>query len=153
MKVRIYEPRTNDEFDHYYELRWIVLRKPWKKPRGSEKDDIENNSTHIMACIEKEIVGVGRIHLKSKEKMQIRYMAVKENYRSKGIGTLILKELEKRAKNKPIKYIILNARENALQFYINNGYSIIAKGDTLFDSIYHWRMQKILMPKIISVYA
>jgi len=98
-------------------------------------------------------VGVGRIHLKSKEKMQIRYMAVKENYRSKGIGTLILKELEKRAKNKPIKYIILNARENALQFYINNGYSIIAKGDTLFDSIYHWRMQKILMPKIISVYA
>lgn len=144
MNVRICEPRTNDEFDHYYELRWIVLRKPWKQPRGSEKDDIEYNSTHIMACIGKEIVGVGRIHLKSKEKMQIRYMAVKENYRSKGIGTLILKELENRAKNKRIKHIILNARENALQFYIKNGYSIIGKSDTLFDSIYHWKMQKDL---------
>jgi len=144
MNVRICEPQTSDEFDDYYELRWIVLRKPWKQPKGSEKDEDENNSTHIMACIGKETVGVGRIHLKSKEKMQIRYMAVKENYRSKGIGTLVLEELEKRAKNKQIKHIVLNARENALQFYIKNGYSIVGKGDTLFDSINHWRMQKDL---------
>lgn len=144
MNVRICEPRTDDEFNHYYELRWIVLRKPWKQPRGSEKDDFEKNSTHIMACIGKEIVGVGRIHLKSKETMQIRYMAVKENYRNKGIGSHILKELENRAKIKRIKHIILNARENAIQFYIKNGYSIIGKGDTLFDSIHHWTMQKDL---------
>ncbi len=144
MNVRICEPQTSEEFDDYYELRWIVLRKPWKQPKGSEKDEFENNSTHIMACIGKEIVGVGRIHLKSKEKMQIRYMAVKEKYRSKGIGTLVLKELEKRAKNKQIKYIVLNARENALQFYIRNGYSIVGKGDTLFDNINHWIMQKDL---------
>ena len=144
MDVRICEPQTSKEFNDYYELRWIVLRKPWKQPKGSVKDEFEGNSTHIMACIRKEIVGVGRIHLKSKEKMQIRYMAVKEKYRSKGIGALVLKELEKRAKNKQIKHIVLNARENALQFYIKNGYSIVGKGDTLFDNINHWIMQKDL---------
>ena len=39
MKLR--PPETAEEFDAYYNLRWMVLRAPWNQPTGSEKDEYE----------------------------------------------------------------------------------------------------------------
>ena len=144
MKVTICEPKSDGEFEKYYELRWDVLRRPWNQPRESEKDEFESDAIHIMACIDNDVIGVGRIHSKSNGKIQIRYMAVMENFRCKGIGTLILRELESRAEKMGAKHVILNARESALGFYRRNGYRITGRADTLFRVISHWKMQKDL---------
>jgi N-acetylglutamate synthase-like GNAT family acetyltransferase len=96
MEVKICKPLTKEEFKKYYDLRWKVLRKPWKQPKGSEKDEREKESIHIMACIDSKIVGAGRLHFNTEKEAQIRYMAIEEKYRRKGIGSLILKELEKK---------------------------------------------------------
>ena len=144
MEITICEPITKQEFKKYYELRWKILRKPWKQPKGSEKDEREKDAIHIIACIDNKIVGVGRLHFNSEKEAQIRYMAVEEKYRRKGIGSLILKELEKRAKSIGAEYIVLNARENAVQFYKKHGYKTVKRTYTLFGCINHWKMQKRL---------
>ena len=97
-----------------------------------------------MAYIDSQIVGAGRLHFNTEKEAQIRYMAIEEKYRRKGIGSLILKELEKRAKETGEEYIILNAREKAVNFYKKHGYETVKRTYTLFGSINHWEMQKRL---------
>ncbi|MCD6573014.1 MAG: GNAT family N-acetyltransferase [Thermoplasmata archaeon] len=128
----------------YYELRWEILRKPWNQPRGSERDDMEDKAIHIMACDGNKIVGVARLHFNGIKEAQIRYMAVEEGYRRRGIGSMMLRRLEEMAKEKGAEYIILNARENAVNFYKKNGYSIIEKSYVLFNEIQHYKMKKKL---------
>lgn len=140
----IRSPKTKNEFKQYYDLRWKLLRKPWKQPKRSEKDELENQSSHIMVLEDNSIIGVGRIHLNSSKEAQVRYMAVKKGLQGKGIGLKILQRLEKIAKQKNAKYVILNARESAIGFYEKQGYSVIDKAHTLFGSISHFKMRKRL---------
>ena len=144
MEVEIREPQTKKQLWSYYDLRWKILRKPWNQPRGSEKDERENESIHIVAVIGGKSVGVGRVHFNSKKEAQIRYLAVEENYRGKGVGSLILGALETHARTKGAKYIVLNSRENVTGFYKKCGYRIIEPVHKLFGTIPHWKMKKEL---------
>jgi len=141
MKIRIEKP---ENWDEYYGLRWLVLRKPWRQPKGSEKDDMEKKSVHRAAFIGNKMVGVARLHFNGIKEAQIRYMAVHPDYRRMGIGSRLLEELEKIARKKKAEYIILNARENAVNFYLKNGYSIIGKSYVLYGTIQHYKMIKLL---------
>ena len=144
MKIQIEEPLTSEDFERYYDLRWRILREPWNQPRGSERDDREDRSTHIIARIEDKIIAVGRVHFNSDVEAQVRYMAVESKHQGRGFGSLLLKELEKKAREKGAKYIVLNARENATAFYEKNGYKKIDKAPTLFGRVEHWKMLKDL---------
>ncbi len=110
-------PQTKEEFFKYYDLRWRILRAPWNQPKGSEQDELEGQSIHVMVVENDEVIGIGRAHFNSDYEAQFRYMAVEEDWRGKGIGKLILDELEKRVIEKGAKKIILHARENAVKFY------------------------------------
>lgn len=141
----ITRPETPEEFENYYDLRWRILRAPWNQPRGSEKDNLEDEAIHVMVCETGRIpVGVGRAHFNSAIEAQVRYMAVEENYRGKGVGATVLEELEKRAADEGAQYIILNARDNAVPFYERYGYTVIKQSHTLFGSIPHFEMRKDL---------
>ena len=145
MRLTVSEPKIKNEFEKYYDLRWRILRKPWKQPKGTEKDNLEKESIHIIIKNEKrQIIGVGRGHFNSPKEAQIRYMAIEKNKQGKGLGSLILKELEKRLKKRGAKYIVLNARESASKFYEKHGYRIIKKAHTLFGSIPHFKMKKTI---------
>lgn len=142
--MKIYEPKTKEDFRRYYDLRWRILRASLNQPKGTEKDELEDESIHIIICEDNRVpLGIGRLHFNSKAEAQIRYMAVEEGRQGKGIGTMVLKELEKRAKEKGAKRIILKARENAVKFYEKHNYNIIGKAHTLFRSIIHFKMEKI----------
>lgn len=142
--MRIVEPKTKEDFDKYYDLRWRILRKPWDQPKGSEKDDLEDESIHLMAYSGGGVCGVARAHFNSPGEAQIRYMAVDEPYRGKGIGARLLGELEKRIKQKGARQVTLNARKNAVGFYENHGYEIVVKAHTLYGCIEHFKMRKRL---------
>lgn len=142
--IKIREPKTKEEFDSYYQLRWELLRKPWNQPKGSEKDDLEENSYHIAAFYKNKIVGIGRLHKNNNEEGQIRYMAVSKNYQGKGIGKAILYKLHEKAKQLKLKRIVLNARKNAVGFYKKAGYKKAGKAHTLFGEIEHFKMESNL---------
>ncbi|MBS3097259.1 GNAT family N-acetyltransferase [Candidatus Woesearchaeota archaeon] len=134
--ICIREPKTKEEFNSYYKLRWELLRKPWNQPRGSEiDDDLEDKSFHIAAFDKNKIIGVGRLHKNNEEEGQIRLLAVNEDYRKKGVGREIMNKLHQKAKELKLKRIILNARKNSIGFYKKLGYKIIGKAQTIFRKI------------------
>lgn len=143
--VQIREPRGAEEMESYYDLRWRTLREPWSQERGGERDQHEDEAIHLSAWFEAKLVGVGRAHFVTPDEAQIRYMAVEGAYRRRGIGALILHELETRARARGARRIVLNARENALSFYRGQDYVIMGQAELLFG-IPHWEMQKILVP-------
>ncbi len=138
-------PKTEKEIELYRDLRWRILRAPWNQPRGTELDELESKAFPIMVCeVDGIPIGVGRVHFNSETEAQIRSMAVEENWQGKGIGSIVLKELEKIAIEKGAKKIILHARDNAVKFYENNGYKVVKKSHKLFGVIPHYQMLKTI---------
>ena len=144
--MNIIEPKSSAEFRNYYKLRYEILRKPWGQPPGSERDKGEETSIHRMIIDEKigTAMAVGRLQFNSEDEAQIRYMAVADEFQGQGLGSQIISSLEDVAYGNGSKRIILSARENALQFYQNNGYEIVEKTHLLFGNIQHWLMEKEL---------
>ena len=142
--MRIKSPSTAQEFDQYFELRWRILRKPWQQTRGSERDNDEDSSYHLMVLENNLILGVARLQNISPNEAQLRYMAVDENNHGRGIGKAIVHSMEDYARKNNITSIMLHARETAVGFYLSMGYDIQQKSYLLFDNIQHYKMNKEL---------
>lgn len=138
-------PQSPEDWEYYFDLRWRVLRAPWQQPPGSEKDNLESRSEHLM------IVGpttrplaVGRLHYNSPTEAQIRFMAVEPEAQGRGLGGSILKEFERRARLAGAHSIVLNARDDAQQFYRKHGFAVVGPAQTIFNAVKHVRMRKNL---------
>ena len=143
----IYIVKTNNTpaiLEQIIDLRYDILRKPWNQTRLSVTDEFEE--TAINAYIEKdgEIVACGRLQNNGNGIGQIRYMAVNNAFQGKGLGKLIVTKLEDEAKHLKLKTIELQARENALEFYKSQGYTIKETSFKLWDIIQHYLMSKQL---------
>jgi len=138
-------PRTTDEWENYFDLRWRVLRAPWNQPRGSEKDDRETDSEHFMIVgPDSKALAVGRLHLNTPAEAQVRFMAVDPQAQGQGLGSLVLRECERRARAAGATSIVLNARDDVQGFYVRHGFVAIEPGETIFSVIKHVRMRKDL---------
>jgi len=138
------EPTSGSDWEKYFDLRWRVLRAPWDQPRGSERDERETESIHVMICDASRIpLAIGRAHFNSETEAQVRYMAVDPASTGRGLGGRVLAELERRARDHGATRVVLNARKPAVEFYRKHGYAILGPGETLFGSIEHSRMEKV----------
>lgn len=145
--MEVIHPVSEEDFKGYYFLRWKILRKPWNQPLGSERNELDDTSYHVMVCEKDRIpLGIGRLHFNNDHEAQIRYMAVEDEYQGQGIGTRIMNALEKLAQDKNAQSIILYARESAVPFYQKIGYDIEEKSYLLFGNIQHYKMKKYLNP-------
>ena len=137
-------PESKEEWKNYFIFRWELLRKPLGMSKESLEDDLEDSSYHLMGIDdENNVIASGRVHFNDNNQAQIRYMAVKDGYKRKGIGSEIVIKLEDYASSKGAKKMVLNARENALSFYLSLGYS--EKGPYQSDTgIPHSKMEKDL---------
>jgi len=142
LEYRIRTPESEKEWDDYYFLRWKILRSDFSDDIDSAKDELENQSYHVVVIqSNKNVIGVGRLHDVDEQTSQIRYMAVGEDFRGHSFGTKILLNLIQHAKDNDKKHIILHARENAVKFYKNNGFELLEKSHLLFDKIQHYLMK------------
>jgi len=143
-KINLRSPSTNSEWKEYFLFRWKILREPIGLDKKSTKDNLEEKSYHLMATdINEAILGVGRIHFLNKEQSQIRYMAVQVKYQKRGIGKAIVIGLENFSKKNNRYKIILNSRDNAVNFYLRLGYKILGPYDAGIG-IDHFKMSKNL---------
>ena len=144
----ITQPETTQDFERYFDLRWRMLREPWKQPKGSEKDELEERSLHIMVCKEDRIpVAIGRAHFNTDIEAQIRFMAVEPRFQNTGLGSVVLKKLEDEVRHLGAQYVILHSRDSAIPFYERHGYKIVSDSQTLFESIPHVLMRKDFYPE------
>ncbi len=47
MEIIIRSPKNDLEWEQYYDLRYRVLRQPWKQPRGSERNEGDETGEHF----------------------------------------------------------------------------------------------------------
>ena len=143
--MEIIEPKTPDELEKYFSLRFEILRKPWNQPESSTKDEWEDQSIHVLMLDENgDAIACGRLQLNSPEEGQIRSMAVRTDLQGKGLGKKIIAYIEGKAAELKLKTIILDARENAVKFYEGCGYAVLGKSYLLFGVIPHFKMAKTL---------
>jgi len=126
------------------DLRYEVLRKPWSQHRQSVTDNLEEIAINAYIEKEGEIIACGRLQNNGNGIGQIRYMAVNKAFQGTGLGKLIVTKLENEAKRLQLVTIELQARENALEFYKNQGYNVKETSFKLWDIIQHYLMIKHL---------
>ena len=118
-------PKTRDDFKAYYGLRYKVLREPWGHPKGTEKDDYEPISEHFMALSEKgDVVGVAKLFEKAEGVGHISHLAVAAEHQHKGIGHLLMKTVEQRARERGYTMIGTMARVTATAYFERAGFRI-----------------------------
>ncbi|MFN5224774.1 MAG: citrulline utilization hydrolase CtlX [Bacteroidota bacterium] len=137
--------KSQQELESCFQLRHEILRRPWNQPIGSERDEQEASSWHFLAKnAQGSTIGTVRLQRLDEQRGQLRYMAVAEKNQGKGIGKQLLKAAEKQATALGMKSIFLQARDNAVPFYLANGYQVLEKTFLLYDEIQHYSMEKHL---------
>jgi len=68
-------PKSPDEWDAYFHLRWRILREPWGKPRGSERDSVDDSAFHLLLLDRaSKALACGRLRFNAPDQVQIRFM-------------------------------------------------------------------------------
>ena len=122
---KVVTPKSDKEFDDYFQFRWTHLRQPWNFPVGSEKDEYELVAEH-RAIVDRDnkIVACGRVHLNTAEEAQIRHIAVDPIHHRKGLGQMILSALENVAKDLGAVRAVTNSREISISFFTACGFVV-----------------------------
>jgi N-acetylglutamate synthase-like GNAT family acetyltransferase len=135
---------SKEELEAIVQLRYKILRKPWNQPIDTAADNLEEKSINAYIEVDGNVIACGRLQENENKIGQIRYMAVDDHFQGKGLGKEILKFLEQKAGELKLVAIELQARENALDFYKRNHYSIKEKSFLLWGIIQHYLMDKKL---------
>ncbi len=143
-EFQVRSPENPEEWEQYYDLRWQILRRQWNEPRGSEMDAQENETWHRAVFCGANLAGVARLQMNSVSEAQIRYMAVAQEFRGRGVGRILVNTLEEIAKEQGAEKVMLDARAGAVGFYLVLGYQVIADSYLLFGEIQHYLMEKVL---------
>lgn len=149
MGISIRTPETEEEWEAYYDLRFRVLREPLKQVRGSERDAGDATGVHF-GMYEKEgdvLRGIARLDTPSPRVAQVRFVAIDSQVQGRGYGTLIMKSIEGRARERGDMIMKLNARDYAVGFYERKlGYRMVGPTYKLFGIVQHYEMRKVLLP-------
>ncbi len=138
-------PQSGAEWAAYYELRWQVLRAPWRQPAESATDVVEAASEHaVILDNQGQALATGRLLFNSPTECQLRSMATAAHARGQGLGRRVVEYLEQIARRRGAESIVLNARNDAAGFYEKLGYEVVGEGPMLFGVIPHLRMSKRL---------
>lgn len=143
--MEIKQAITKQEVEAIIDLRYKILRKPWDQLKETATDGLEETSINVFVAGENGVaLACGRLQENENKVGQIRYMAVDASQQGKGLGKKIVQALEKKGKEIGLKKIELQARENAVEFYKSNGYTIKEKSFLLWGIIQHYLMEKEL---------
>ncbi|MCU4675857.1 bifunctional GNAT family N-acetyltransferase/thioesterase [Catenovulum sp. 2E275] len=122
----IITPKTEAEFEKYYDFRWQVLKQPFGFAQGSEKDEYDSLAQHRMICREDgKVLAVGRIHFVSQEEAQIRHIAVCDQCRGKGLASMLMTTLEQAAREHSIQRVITFSKLDTIGFFEKCGYEVL----------------------------
>lgn len=99
---------------------------PWSE--NAISSELENLTARFFVALSNDqVVGYGGMHIVCGE-CYIANIAVKSQFRNKGIASALLKKLEETAKNENAEFITLEVRqsnENAIRIYSHMGYKAV----------------------------
>lgn len=114
------------EYDEMVRLRYDVLRKPLGR-EFTEAQLAEEYADALFGIYDahNNLLGCLIMTEKNSETLKMRQVAVAENAQGKGIGGEMVRAVEHWSSHKNYKIIELHAREVAVNFYKNLGYTVV----------------------------
>lgn len=121
--MKVFEAKTRDMIKEVHRLRYEVFVKEQNVPTELERDEYDKTATHVLAVDEKsgDYIGCGRLVIKDKT-AKIGRVAVKKDYRKKGLGKKICLKLIDIAQKADVKNITLDSQLQVADFYKKLGF-------------------------------
>jgi predicted GNAT family N-acyltransferase len=142
MEIRIIQHNSPD-YEQMLQLRISQLLQPIGVPASYIDSEKEKQDILIGAFENSTIIGCCVLTPRGEKTVQLRQMAVRNDFRAKGIGAAIVGFAETVAREKQFSILMMHARNPVIDFYTKCGYSI--DGAEFFEvGIGHHKMQKQL---------
>ncbi len=113
----------DQDLDRIRSLRYEILRKPLGMPATGAifPGDEDQTTLHILASTKSDLIGCATLMIGDSTAIQLRGMAVANDWQRKGVGQLIVSNAKSIAKEKS-KSLWCNARFPAIGFYERLGW-------------------------------
>lgn len=142
MNIRIIQ-HNSDQYEQMIALRISQLLEPIGVPASYIEREKEKADFLIGAFDKDEVIGCCVVTPRDNSVIQLRQMAVRSDYRGKGIGVAIIEFAERVAKENSFSLLMMHARDAVIDFYKKCGYEIY--GEQFFEvGIGHHKMRKQL---------
>lgn len=138
---------TNDLDSKIYEdalsIRYKVFVEEQGFPLEVEVDDLEDQSDHVVLYEDELPIAVARMFTEEDGVYTIGRVAVLKSTRTKGLGALLMAEVENKVREYQGKKMFLNSQQTVVDFYKKCGFENV--GDTYLEhDVPHQKMQKVL---------
>ena len=140
--IEVKSPITPKEWDDYYNLRFEILRKPLDQPKGSERNEGDLTGNHFAIYENTLLKAIGRLDTVDKTTSQVRFFCTAISSQGKGYGKILMEFMEDFSQQQGNNKMILQARENAVDFYSKLGYKVLNKSHLLYNKVQHYLMEK-----------
>jgi predicted GNAT family N-acyltransferase len=112
-------------------------------PLDVERDELDDTADHLVARVDGQVVGAGRLVVRADGVGVLGRLAVREEARGTGLGGALVRGIEERARERGARVIELHAQTPVREFYERLGY--VAYGQEYLEAgIPHISMTKAL---------
>lgn len=121
-------------------IRLEVFIEEQGYPDGSEIDELEEHTTHLVFYEEEQPIATTRIYQVEEKTYRIERVAVRNEERKRGLGDRLVKEAEAKIIELGGELITLKSEDTAIEFYKKHGYEPV--GNEIIE--YDYSHQKMI---------
>ena len=143
MVIQIREADFDADYAALRRIRFDVFVEEQNVPESLEMDDRDPHCVHVLAFVDGEAVGTGRIDLKQGGK--VGRLAVLAAARKLGVGSALMHRLHEVAAASGLSSVWCNAQVAAVAFYRRLGYEVVSE-PFLEAGIEHVKMGRRIAP-------
>lgn len=127
MQITVEEVTGQSDFAICMAIRMEVFVFEQDVPAEEEWDAFDRTSQHFFARADGKPVATARLR-ELKGVAKIERMAVRKDYRGKGVGDALLEKVMDAARAKGFKKALLSAQDHAIVFYEKLGFKVSGEG-------------------------
>ena len=136
--------KTAEQAGAYY-VRIQAMARKHQIPLYAEFDEHDTPETKYIVIIDNYLpVATCRLYAIDEERIMLGRIVVLPEYRHQGLGTKVVKEAEKWAKELGYKKAIVESRDNKIHFYETLGYEADFSQKIVGETFTCYRMEKTL---------
>ena len=136
--------KTAEQAGAYY-VRIQAMARKHQIPLHVEFDEHDTPDTKYIVMVDDFLpMATCRLYAIDEERVMLGRIVVLPEYRGQGIGTLVVKEAEKWAKELGFKIAVLESRDNKIPFYETMGYVADYSQKIVGETFTCYRMEKEL---------
>ena len=116
---------AEDDIAEARRIRIEVFADEQGIPVNLDDDGLDGSAFHVLCRANGEIIGTGRLVKETESKGILGRIAIRSEYRSRGLGSLIVKKLESVATQEKLTTLSLQPHKHLEGFYRRLGYHIV----------------------------